>query len=95
MLKCPRGTSTGPDAKFDYGFKTVSGQRGKNYYCELGAKMMDNTQIIIQQSHVNQNMSALSQLQQFGKNIKGKYEGICIHDDIAVTCLWVSIANEL
>lgn len=94
LIKCPRGTQTGIHQKLDYGFKTVSGSRGKNYYCELGSKMMDNSQIIIQQHHHNQNMSSLAELQQFGKNSKGKYEGSCIHDDIAVTCFWVSIANE-
>lgn len=94
IIKCPRGSGTGADAKYDYGFKTVSGKKGKNYYCEMGNKMMDNTQIIVRQTNSKQNLSTLAQLQQFGKNTKGNYEGSCIHDDIAVTCFWPSIAIE-
>jgi hypothetical protein len=38
LIKTPRGDAN----KLNYGFKTVGGSKGKNYYCELGAKMMDN-----------------------------------------------------
>lgn len=48
----------------------------------------------MQENENKHNMSTLHQLQQFGKNSKGSYEGSCIHDDIAVTCLFVSIALE-
>lgn len=95
IIKTPRGTEADGTHKMKYGFKTVRGAKGKNYYCELGSKMMDNMQIIVQQYNDNkQNESTLHQLQQFGKTTKGNYEGSCIHDDIAVTCLFVSIANN-
>lgn len=80
--------------KEQYGFRTVGGQHGKNYYCELGASMIHKRQILIRQYDNDVNLSSINQLNQFGKNNKGKYEGSCCHDDIAVTCLFVSIAQE-
>lgn len=81
--------------KEQYGFRTVGGQHGKNYYCELGASMIHKRQILIRQFDKDVNLSAINQLNQFGKNKKkGSYEGSCCHDDIAVTCLFVSIAQE-
>lgn len=96
IIKCPRGISADTEhQKLDYGFKTTGGKHGKNYYCELGAKLMDRLQIIVcQENEAYHNKSSLHQLQQFGKNTKGQYEGSCIHDDISVTCLFVSIALE-
>ena len=81
--------------KEQYGFRTVGGKHGKNYYCELGAKMINRRQILVRQYHQDVNLSSINQLNQFGKNKKkNNYEGSCCHDDIAVTCLFVSIAPE-
>lgn len=81
--------------KEQYGFRTVGGQHGKNYYCELGAKMISKRQILVRQYHEDVNLSSINQINQFGKNKKkNTYEGSCCHDDIAVTCLFVSIAPE-
>ena len=42
IIKCPRGISAdNGHQKLDYGFKTTGGSKGKNYYCELGSKLMD------------------------------------------------------
>lgn len=95
IIKCPRGQSAEDNPKLDYGFKTTGGKHGKNYFCELGAKLMDKLQIIVSQENEGcHNKSTLHQLAQFGKNSKGAYEGSCIHDDISVTCLFASIALE-
>lgn len=72
------------------GFKTVAGKKGKGYWCELGSKMISRRQIIVTQNDPNPNKSSLAQLQGFGKNAKGNYEGSCMHDDIAVTILFLS-----
>lgn len=96
MLKTPHGINqaqNGP-VKLMVGFKTTSGARGKNYYCELGAKMMHQNQIIISQNNDNDiNKSSIGQLTAFEK-VEGKYMGICCHDDISVTCLFVPIAFD-
>ena len=81
--------------KEQYGFRTTGGQHGKNYYCELGAKMIHNRQILIRQHDQDVNHSSINELNQFGKNKKkNTYEGSLCHDDIAITCLFVSIAPE-
>lgn len=80
--------------KLQYGFRTTTGSHGKNYYCELGAKMMHRRQIIVRQYDDNINISTLGQLSQFGKTSKGNYAGSCCHDDISVTSLFVCIAQE-
>lgn len=85
----------GQKPKYQYGYKTTSGNHGKNYYCELGSSMMHKGQICIRQyNDDNINKSSLGQLQQFGKNEKGNYSGSCCHDDIAITCLFICIAQE-
>lgn len=83
--------------KKKFGFKTTGGNGGKNYYCDLGAKMIANRQIIISQyDDFDINKSSIGQLENFGKNEKtGKYEGSCVHDDISVTILFVSRAIEI
>ena len=48
LIKTPRGIEADGSAKLRPGFKTTGGSKGKNYYCELGAKMMDNLQILVQ-----------------------------------------------
>jgi hypothetical protein len=45
--------------KLQYGFRTTTGSHGKNYYCELGAKMMHRRQIIVRQYDDNINISTL------------------------------------
>ena len=99
ILKTVRGVQTPGQPmvkmKEQYGFRTTGGQHGKNYYCELGATMIHKRQILVRQHHQDVNLSAINQLNQFGKNKKkNTYEGSCCHDDIAVTCLFVSIAQE-
>jgi len=81
-------------AKKDYGFKTVSGQRGKGYWCEAGARLIEQLRLIISQDHEVPNQSSIQQMAAFGKNSKGVYKGECLHDDIAVTALFVSIVFE-
>lgn len=76
--------------KKKFGFKTVGGKKGKGYWCELGSKMISRRQIIVTQYDDNPNKSSLMQLQGFGKNEKGVYTGSCMHDDIAVTILFLS-----
>lgn len=73
-----------------FGYKTTGGNHGKGYYCERGSKMIAKRQIVIMQDNNNINMSTLGQLQNFGKTEKGNYAGICCHDDIAVTVLFLS-----
>ena len=85
----------GQQQKKQFGFKTTGGQSGKNYYCELGSKMVANRQIIVSQYDFNQNKSSITELSGFGKNSQGKYEGSCMHDDIAVTVLFVSRVNDI
>lgn len=80
--------------KLQYGFRTTGGEHGKKYYCELGASMMHKRQIIIRQYDDDINKSSVSQLNQFCKTNNGSYMGECCHDDISVTCLFVSIAQE-
>lgn len=81
--------------KLQYGFRTTGGEHGKNYYCELGAKMIHNRQILVRQHDQDVNHSSINELDQFGKNKKkNTYEGSLCHDDIAITCLFVSIAPE-
>lgn len=81
--------------KLQYGFRTTGGEHGKNYYCELGAKMIHNRQILIRQHDQDVNHSSINELDQFGKNKKkNTYEGSLCHDDIAITCLFISIAPE-
>lgn len=81
--------------KLQYGFRTTGGEHGKKYYCELGASMMHKRQIIIRQYDDDVNKSSISQLNQFCKTASGSsYMGECCHDDISVTCLFVSIAQE-
>ena len=80
--------------KKELGFKTVSGNHGKGYYCELGAKMISERRIIISHDHKISGQSSIQQLEAFGKNKNNVYEGSCMHDDIAVTVLFVSIATE-
>jgi hypothetical protein len=80
--------------KKDYGFKTVSGQRGKGYWCEAGARLIEQLRLIISQDHEVPNQSSIQQMAAFGKNSKGVYKGECLHDDIAVTVLFVSIVFE-
>lgn len=81
--------------KLQYGFRTTGGEHGKTYYCELGSSMMRRRQIIVRQYDERDiNVSSIGQLNQFCKNAKGSYEGQCCHDDISVTCMFVSIAQE-
>ena len=80
--------------KKEMGFKTVSGAHGKGYWCELGAIMVQKRQIIVSQDEENPSRSSIQQLGAFGKNAKGLYGGDCMHDDIAVTVFFVSIALE-
>lgn len=81
--------------KLQYGFRTTGGEHGKNYYCELGAKMIHNRQILVRQHDQDVNHSSINELDQFGKNKKkNTYEGSLCHDDIAITCLFISIAPE-
>lgn len=76
------------------GFLTKGGEKGKKYFCELGAKLIAKRQILVRQYNNNVNKSSIGQIQAFGKNKKGSYEGSCVHDDISVTILFVSIAVE-
>lgn len=71
------------------GFKTVSGNHGKKYYCELGAKLISLRQIIVSQDHEVPVMSTIEQLKTFGK-VKNSYAGLDAHDDIAITVLFAS-----
>lgn len=78
-----------------YGFKTTGGLQGKSYYCEYGSKMISLRQIIVDQYNKNPNMSSISELENFGKNSKGIYEGSCMHDDISITILFISRVNDI
>ena len=71
------------------GFLTVSGNHGKKYFCELGAKLIGLKQIIISQDHEIPVMSTIEQLKSFGK-VKNSYAGLSAHDDIAITVLFAS-----
>lgn len=73
-----------------FGYKTVGGERGKGYWCEMGAKMIADGRLIISQFDNDWNKSSIGELENFGKNEKGVYEGCCVHDDIAMTVLSVS-----
>ena len=70
-------------------FRTSGGNHGKNYYCELGAKLISLRQIVVCQDHDPGTLSTIEQLKSFGK-VKEKYMGIGAHDDIAVTVLFSS-----
>jgi hypothetical protein len=83
----------GENPKKKLGYKTTGGKHGKNYYCELGAKMVDNRQIIVSQYHKKDNLCSIAQLNAFAKR-KGVYGGIALHDDIAVTILFLCRAFE-
>lgn len=81
-----------------FGFKMTGGSRGKAYYCELGAKMISKKQIIVTQFHKKDEMCTIAELNAFGKVKKGQgytYEGIALHDDLAITVLNVSRAVEM
>ena len=67
-------------------FRTVSGNHGKKYFCELGAKLISLRQIIPLQDHDVPVMSTIEQLKTFGK-VKNSYAGLDSHDDIAFTVL--------
>lgn len=71
------------------GFLTVSGNHGKKYFCELGAKLIGLKQIIVSQDHEVPVMSTIEQLKSFGK-VKNSYAGLSTHDDIAITVLFAS-----
>lgn len=71
------------------GFLTVSGNHGKKYFCELGAKLVGLRQIIVSQDHEIPVMSTIEQLKSFGK-VKNSYAGLSTHDDIAITVLFAS-----
>ena len=71
------------------GFLTVSGNHGKKYFCELGAKLIGLKQIIVSQDHEIPVMSTIEQLKSFGK-VKNSYAGLSTHDDIAITVLFAS-----
>lgn len=71
------------------GFLTVSGNHGKKYFCELGAKLIGLRQIIVSQDHEVPVMSTIEQLKSFGK-VKNSYAGLSTHDDIAITVLFAS-----
>lgn len=83
----------GEKQKKKMGFKTTGGKHGKNYYCEAGAKMISQKQIITYQYHKKDNLSTFAQLNNFSK-IKGTYAGIALHDDIAVTVFFACRAFE-
>ena len=80
--------------KTQYGFKIVTGERGKGYWCEAGARMIERRQIIVYQDSKLPQMSTVQQLGAFGKNARGKYCGEAMHDDIAVTVVFLSIIIE-
>ena len=81
--------------KSEIGFKTVSGQRGKGYWCEAGVRLIERRQIIVYQESSDAQMSTVNQLGAFQKDKRGSYGGgDGMHDDIAVTVLFVSIAPE-
>lgn len=95
IIKTPNGLNqTGNNIKYMLGYKTTAGHRGKSYYCELGEKMMRKRQIIVRQYSPNINESSVYQLENFGKNKKGTYEGAACHDDISITCFFICIASE-
>ena len=71
------------------GFLTISGNHGKKYFCELGAKLIGLKQIIVSQDHEIPVMSTIEQLKSFGK-VKNSYAGLSTHDDIAITVLFAS-----
>lgn len=71
------------------GFRTVSGSHGKKYYCELGAKYIQQRQIIVKQDHDIPVLSTIEQLKGFGK-VKNSYAGLAMHDDISITVLFAS-----
>ena len=71
------------------GFRTVTANHGKKYYCELGAKYIQQRQIIVKQDHEVPVFSTIEQLKAFGK-VKNSYAGLAMHDDISITVLFAS-----
>lgn len=94
IIKTPNGHNSDGSAKLMNGFRTKTGAHGKKYYCDLGEKMLRQRQIIISQEHPNINMSTIYQLENFGKDKKGNYNGSACHDDLSITVFFVSIAAE-
>lgn len=94
LLKTSHGQ---PDAKgnqkLSVGFRTTTGNHGKTYYCEMGSYMMHKRQILVRQYADDINHSTIGELTQFCKQ-KNSYAGQCCHDDLAVSTLFVSIAQE-
>lgn len=70
------------------GYKTTPGNR--SYYIDLGRDGIEQRRIITTHTDKKANLSTEGQLSSFGKNKKGKYEGIAIHDDISMTTLNLS-----
>lgn len=83
-----RKAMPGEKKKKKLGYKTTPGNR--DHYIRKGADLMEKKQIIVDQMNSKQDLSSLNQLQGFGKDRKGKYTGIGIHDDIAMTTLNLS-----
>ena len=70
------------------GYKTTPHNR--SYYIDLGRDGIEDKRIVVTHIAKKDNESTVGQLASFGKNKKGKYEGIAIHDDISMTTLNVS-----
>ena len=55
-------------------FKTKGGKMGKNYYCEFGAKLISQRQIVVSQKHQLGSMSTIDQLKAFELNLISHYD---------------------
>jgi len=69
------------------GFKITGGD--KDFFCKLGKQMISKRNMILSESETSKEFKA------FGKDRHGKYRGIGVHDDIAMSALNVSrLYNE-
>lgn len=78
----------GENQKTKLGYKTTSGNR--EYFLKNSATLVETRNIIVDQYNKRDaNMSSITQLENFSK-VKGKYQGVSMHDDISMTVLNLS-----
>jgi hypothetical protein len=69
------------------GFKVTGGD--KDFFCKLGKQMISKKILILNEIETSKEFKA------FGRNRRGKYKGIGVHDDIAMSALNISrLYNE-
>jgi hypothetical protein len=69
------------------GFKVTGGD--KDLFCKLGKKMVNNRLLVINE------FETIKEFKAFGKNKHGKWKGLGVHDDIAMSTINISrLYNE-